>query len=442
MRSPLLAIVAAGLAGCASPAAPAPSPDASPWPDALSDHGDLTMRLRHVPLADAATEEGPALVIEAHLVTADQNVLLAGGPRASVLRPTVALAQGAFDALDEDAWSGRTSDGGRSALVLLPARGVDARPADIEVRARVIRVREWTAYDLGTLGAGRHDGLAAPPYALSVDGHANVLIVGARTPREARGGGPHDRLTQLLPHAWAAQAVEVRDAHGALLEAADEMSTQWGSTVGFRSGVREHRAPIAYPVTALLRVPKAYDVEYPMFHWRAISLPQLPGNGAIAELPPGYRDSDAAKRECAAALAASDPKATPWRRIADVLLRAGVPPLREQLASSGPADSPALLRALDAWRTVDEAGVDRMIAECRRTGDVDRLVVGMMNPLHDEAAARVVDAIADVDPRAALPWLRLERTLCTGLVDGGTESRLMRDDLLRSLDEAIDRASR
>ena len=222
-------------------------------------------------------------MIEAHLVTADPNVLLAGGPRASVLRPTAALAHRMFDALDEDAWWGHTSGGGRTALVSLPTRGTDARPADIEVRARVIRVHEWTAYELGTLGAESRDGLAAPPYVLSVEGHADEFIVGATTPRQARGDEPHDRLPHLLPHLWAAQAVEVRDAQGELLESADEISTQWGSTVGFRSGGRDQRAPIAYPVTVQLRVPKTYEVEYPMFHWRAISLPQLPGNGAVAE---------------------------------------------------------------------------------------------------------------------------------------------------------------
>lgn len=417
---------------------PAPSPDARPWPDARADFGDLALRLRPVADACAAVEPGgPALVLETRLVTDYTNVLFAGGPRASVLRPTAAVAQGTFDALDEDAWSGRTSDGGRTALVLLPTGGNDARPADIEVRARVIRVEEWTTYDLGSSGAGCCAGLAAPPYVLSIEGLADEVIVGVTLPREAPGDGLRPRLASLLPHEWAAQAVQIRDAHGTLLTAAGAMSTQWGSNVGFRSDGRM----ISYPVTVQLRVPKTYEVEYPTFRWRAIALPETRGGGVLRDLPPGYRDRDVAERECAAALEASDPKATPWRRIAEVLLRAGVPTLREQLASGGTAESSTLLRALDAWRAVDEAGVDRMIAECRRTGDVDQLVVGMMNPLHDEAAALIVDAIGDVDPRAALPWLRLERALRTGPVVGGTEGRLMRDDLLRSLDRAIDAAA-
>jgi hypothetical protein len=289
MRTFGLVIAAAGLAACvarqdsATPEAAPPS-DAEPvaetwpWPDATSDSGGLTMRLR--PLVgeySIATDAGPGFAMEAHFATDDPDVILAGGPRASILSPASTLARTAFDAAGEDTWSCRTSDHGRTAIVIVPAAAAGTRLVDLEVRCRLLRVREWTTHDVGSFGAGRREDIAADPYALSVECQPDGVIVSATMPGRSRSAGAdRDDIGHLLDHSWAALSVEVRDANGALLDATSEMGTERASTTEFQSGTREHRGPIAYPVAVRLRVPKTYDLEYPTFTWHGISLPTSP----------------------------------------------------------------------------------------------------------------------------------------------------------------------
>jgi hypothetical protein len=458
----VLAVAAAlaALAACGSPApddlqpdraVPLPAVVPATWPDATNYYGEWKMRLRPLRTAMALTEEGPAIMLEATLLTDDPDVLFAGGPRASIVTPA---ADSARDTawLDEDSGSGLLVPHGRTAFILLPRTLSLARPVDVEVRCRLMLVREWAMHDFGSLGPGEHDDVAALPYFLSVGCYPDVVVVTATLPRERPGDMvAADDVRRLLPHAWAAQAAEVRDARGALLEQSDGGGNQWGSSVGFESGPREHRLPIAYPVTVRLRVPAKYELKYPYFQWTGLTLPAEPGvasgpaNDHLPDLPLGYRDGNASRREADAALAATDPNATTWRRIANVLLRSGAYSLRERLTddvADGDPGAIALLRDLDSWKLADEAAFERMLAECVRDCDVHRLVVGMMNAGTETDAARIVDAITDVDPHAALRWLRLERELSRSAVFGGTESRLCRDDLLRSLDRALDAAAR
>jgi len=437
MRTLTVLIAAlAALTACGSPAPDDPQPERAvplpavvpaTWPDATNYYGQWKMRLRPLDAAMALTEEGPAIMLEATLLTDDPDVLFASGPRASVVTPS---ADSARDTawLDQDSGSGLLVPHGRTAFILLPRPRSVARPVNVEVRCRLMLVREWATHDLGSLGPGEHDDVAALPYFLSVDCSPEVVVVTATLPRETRGNVvAADDVRRLLPHAWAAHAAEVRDARGVLLESSGSAGNQWGSAVGFESGPREHPLAIAYPVTVRLRVPAKYELQYPYFQWTGLTLPAEPGAAAgpvsdpLDDLPLGYRDGNARRSECDAALAATDPNATTWRRIADVLLRSGAYSLRERLTSDvaeGDPDALALLRDLDSWKHADEAAFERMLAECGRDRAVHCLVVGMMNARTESDAARIVDAITDVDPHAALRWLRLKRELGRSAIAG------------------------
>ncbi len=439
---------------------PAAQPAAWPWPVAVSHFGRSRMRTRAHPGGKAVTESGPAMEIEANLVTDDPNLLFAGGPRASVVRPAREVAVNAVDPadpahafLEDDLWSGGMYGSAHTAFILLPFDPDDRRPVDIEVRARLLRVSEWTTFELSDLREGQREDLYAAPFELSARCHADSVTVSAPTPGESRGRLP-DRVgvSRVLGASWVTQSAEVRDARGRLLTRTGGAGTHRGWAIGYEPAARG--TSVAYPVTVTLRVPRTYELEYPIYEWRGVELPhpdarsvRAAPRGPLAGLPPGYIDNDpeSRRRICATVLAAADPDATASQRIADVLLQCGDDSLREHLtaeADAGNARAPDLLRALDWWRGLDEATFDRRLAEARQAGDVPGLVVGLMSNINEVDLARIVDAIADVDPRAALPWLRLERELARSPFMGGAESRLCRDDLCRSLDAAIDTAER